>query len=544
MSPAAATAAAVAPSYRDFVVPTHPLVSELLGPPADREAGGAAALESTLVAARRRLLYDPTPGRHDFDALRRRLARAADRPLRINCIDGACALASHLRAGGFGEDEVWVCLGGRVSPIGADAGAEYHAWLAILAGGGRVLWIDPAILVAREVDGERILADHHFYVVFNDRRIHLRQAEMRHLLTAGARPSPRLYLFGRADAETSRALGEAAFGEAVVRLARSQVVEPDAVATADRERWVGAGLLAHDGDRLVAGRRLLVVPRPAEADAFAALGESVGRYLEVAADAVPRLERSYAATATARRWSWDEVAHAVVAGMLLDLSVGREFGILPRVGRRQGDSVVWAFEGVSTDNGLGVVWCEAPGGDWGAGQLWHRAVRRSAVRLSPAMVALAGRVAIGQPEPAAPREMLYLRHQRLVRRAGDGFEVTWPTFRPRDAARLSRPLRHGGRRLLSAAITPALATLAEHPWWGRCRDDDSYRHLVLRLMLEYGADRAFSSGLLADPPRGEAPETWGRWLWLGRQGDALPRCRDAGLEQGVEQPAARAEAAA
>jgi hypothetical protein len=93
-------------------------------------------------------------------------------------------------------------------------------------------------------------------------------------------------------------------------------------------------------------------------------------------------------------------------------------------------------------------------------------------------------------------------------------------------------LARGGRRLLREAVEVAIEGLAGHPWWQRMRCDDSYRHALLRLMLEYGADRVFDAGLLAPAGPG-LPASWGRWIWLGRRGDALPRM----LARAVREPA-------
>ena len=117
---AATRAGSPPPSFRDFVVPGHPLLPELFGgPPPPQSAGAEPAMRAALATARRRLSFDPAPGRRDFGELRRQVARAAGRPVALNCINASCALASYLREGGFSADEVWVALGGHVSPIAA-----------------------------------------------------------------------------------------------------------------------------------------------------------------------------------------------------------------------------------------------------------------------------------------------------------------------------------------------------------------------------------------------------------------------------------------
>lgn len=520
-------AAVAAPGYRDFVAPGHPVVRELLGAPPEGAENAADALAAVLAAARRRLRYEPTPGRHDFAEVGARVAAAGGGPVVLNCIDGVCAVASQLRAAGLGADEVWVALGGVASPIGADLGTEFHAWLAVPRGGGRWLWIDPVRWLPEETDGAALLAEHRLYVLFNDRRVLFLDDDKRRLLTGAPAARTHLYLFGAPDPAFTAALGDAAFGRLVAVLARDGRAPGGAFDDGGRERWLTAGLLAEEGGWLVPGPQLLVVPRAAEEEAFAAAAPHVDRYLELVEQAVPVLRRAFEATTTARRWSWDEVAATVVAAMLLDLAVGREFGILGAVHRAKGDSVLWAFEGLSSDQGVGVVWIESPAGEWGAGQLWHPAVRRSPMRLAPAMVDVLGRAALGEP-PAPGAEVLYLRHRGLLRTAAGALEVAWPAFLPADAAALSAPLAEAAGRIFGQAVRPALDAVAERPWWRDGRQDESHRHAVLRLLLNYACQRVF--GTVLPVPRAEMPESWGRWLWLGSAGDALPRRRDAAAD--------------
>ena len=523
---------AAMPSYRDFVRPDHRLLRELFGgPPPPRSAGAERALLAVLAAARQKLRYDPTPGRRDFEELESDVAAAAGGPVDLNCINCACVLVSYLRAGGFGADEVWVALGGETSPIAASTGPEFHAWVVLLLDDG-LLWIDPGRLEPLRSTGERILERYRLYVLFNDRGVHFLEDEKRRLLCpAGRGARPRCYLFGLATPALVEAIRDPAFLALLGALGSSDsaaATELDEAVGARLAAWTDAGLVARADGRLVPGRTLLLVPWEAEREVFSLTGAEIDRYLGIVAATVPALRRAFESSSTARRWSWEEVAHAVVAGMLMDLSVGREFRILSRVHATRGESVVWAFGNVSATRGVGVAWAESSSGDWGAGQLWHLAVRRAPIKLSSAMVDVLGRLALGEPVARPSAELLYLRHQRLVSEKERGHEVQWPTFQPGDTGLLSAALFAGGRRLLREAILPAIERLADHPWWCRQRDDDSYRHALLRLALDYGTDRVFDAGLLSPPPAaGVPPPAWGRWLWLGARGDALPRRRDA-----------------
>ena len=360
----AASSPAAPRSYRDFVSPGHPLIAGLFpGPAPRRSEGGSRALEAVLAAARRRLRYDPTPGRHEFAELVPRLAAAVNGPVTLNCIDAACALASSLRRAGFSADEVHVALGGRASTIVAGGGEQFHAWLAVHVEEG-LRWVDPADLQAVPADADDVLARHRLYAVFNDRDLFVHDAAKRRALAGGRRRGGlRVYLFGRAEPALAEAIGDARFQRALKAMAATQVCaggDLDAEAAAGVAGWVDAGLLARDGDRLRPGRKLVLVSRRAEEELFSLSGADLDRYLGIVAAVVPRLTAAWDLTSAAARWPWAEVAHAVVGGLLLDLSVGREFEILRRVRSARGESVVWAFEGVSAEQGIGVVWAEGP----------------------------------------------------------------------------------------------------------------------------------------------------------------------------------------
>ncbi len=527
-------APAAARGYRDFVRPGHPLLARLFpGSAPQRTNGGERALAATLDLARRRFRYRAVVGRRSFDELQARLDGGGG-PLELNCLNSACILVARLRELGFSADEVFVVPAGRRSNIGAGTGADFHAWVLVrLAGGMR--WIDTADLSVSSPRGQEILAAHHVYAMFNDQHVYgLESQKRRLLLDEPPTGRNRLYLFGHPEAALSAAVADPAFQQLVGRLAAGEPLPAGDAA----EGWLEAGLLATRDRRLVAGPKLVLVPERPERELFALTAADIDRYLGVVAATVPRLRAAFERTTAAHRWSWSEVCHAVVAGMLLDLSVGRGFDIQRRVRRERGASVVWAFERVSARHAVGVYWAETASGDWAAGQLWHLAVRQPRVRLGRTMVETLGAAVTGGSVAASAPETLYLRFNGVLQGHDGGWQVTWPAFPAADAELLSAPLREGGDRLLAEAIQPAMARLADHPWWRRAVEDDAYRHAVLRLTLDYGTDRVFDAGLLPEPPLdGEVPVSWGRWLWLGRRGDALPRRRDA---LAGERPARRA----
>lgn len=336
----------------------------------------------------------------------------------------------------------------------------------------------------------------------------------------------RFYLYGKGQPEVASLLNDARFRDLVRALAeRRSPRQADFQEVA--QRAVRCALLAANGS-LEPGPGLVLVPRGAEGAARRLTAPALGRYCEIAGEAIRDLERAYRDTAARRRFAWHEVCHALAAGMLLDLAVGSELYLAGRIERQPWETVVWAFEKVSASNSFGVRWLGAEhcgrreNGDaahhgdgaerCGFGQLWHRAVERPPLALSTSAVRQLYRVACGAPPDE--RELLYLRYLNLVERRQDGYRLCVPAWPAADFERLRAPLAAGARRLVDEALSPALAALLEHPWWRQRRGHDACLHAGVRLVLEYGIDRVVQAGHLPPFPRGsEVPAAWGRWLW-------------------------------
>lgn len=513
--------------YRGFVQPGHRLVEALFpGAPPAGEGASAERLAAVLTAAGERFVYDPIPGRTGFDRL---LATApASRPARLNCIDMACVVVSYLRQIGFSERRAWVALAGRTNALAASHGVDFHAWVLVLLDDGP-RWVDPATLRAEAPGASEILARHRIYALFNDRHTRVLEGSKRRLIEGrDAAGGLRLYLFGRATGAARGVLDDPAFRDLVARLLASPdgaAAEPGGVDPETLAGWRAAGLVAPRGGRLAAGPRLVPVPRRAEAELAAALDGLMDRYLGLVSAELPALRAAVEATAAGRAWGWPRLAHAVVLGMLVDLAVGRRLDVEALAGGG-GSATVWAFEAAPTHHAVGVSWSESSDGRWGLGQLWHREVPRRPVPAGPRMVDQLGRAALGQPL-AATAESLYLRHAGLLRRRGPGLEPAVPAFLPADAAALSERLGAAAERAIAEVVSPALARAATLVWWRETGPGPARGSALVRLILDYVTERVFDAGLVPFPAEAAGDEAWGRWLWLGEPGDALPRSRTA-----------------
>ena len=426
-----------------------------------------------------------------------------------------CVLVSCLRAAGVPSGDVFAAVGTRRRTLKVDALEQPHAWAAVRVDGG-LLWIDPADLEARLKTGEDLLASYHLFVLFSDQALAFGEREKQELLH-GPEVQPRLYLFGRMDADLW-ALARSPQVMALFRqLLRAGRAAGEPAAAAVYSRAVARGLLLRDGSEGFApGPGVVLVPAPAEAQLLRLVEPLLETYLGIVSETVPDLRRAWAASGAAGGFEWPEVAHAVVAGLFIDLAVGRRLEIARQVREEQGASALWIFETVSADNAFGVQWLRHDGQPDVFYQLWHRRTPRRPPTFDPRTVGLMARLARGEGAGSSVRELLLLRHFQLVAgMPGEPPRLRIPAFGPRDDELLRKPLQTGARRIVSEVIEPAFELAAGHPWWRRTASESPYRHAVVRLLLEYITDRALGARLLPPfPATGEDRPGWGQWLAL------------------------------
>lgn len=344
-----------------------------------------------------------------------------------------------------------------------------------------------------------------------------------------------MYLFGERNPEIAALLREQSFQSLVGDLFEEE--EP-ALPREPPSVWEDAVRLellasAGVGEGYRAGRRLVLIPAVAERGAADLLRPALTRYVEIAGATGAELCAAYEETAVAERFSWKQVSHSILAGLFLDLAMGREVlraGVIARqpAGSPAGGPIIWAFQGVSAQNAYGVSAIPA-GPPYQAffAQLWHRRIRRTEPRLSPSLLELLVRIArgpgSGQTAGGTPRDLLILKHLKLVQTAGRELRLQVPAFGEADTARLRGPLERGARRLVTDAILPALELLESHPWWREGVRSATHRHAAIRLILEHGIDRVIAAGVCDPfPVDREIPVEWGRWLWDDPAGDLVP----------------------
>ncbi len=490
--------------YRQFVMSAHPLLREVFPAPRDGREG---VLADTLDLLRRRIRYRAVEGRRPLEDLLQDLVSRPGELLEANCLSLCCLLVSRLREAGYGPEEVYIALGGWRNHF------QYHAWVLIRREQD-FLRIDPSTLTPEERTGPRIWAEQVVYVLFNDRYVHVLEAEKRRLLVDKAPAvKPRMICFGKNDPEIGGVLKERDFEPILAGLFLGEAGLAGMETGALAARALSCGLLRMEGEHLLPGPRMVLIPDRHEGELSALVEPALDRYLGVMSAVVPELRRAFQDCMAARRFSWDEVGHSLVAGLLMDLSIGRQlFARHPEL-RPRLDSVVWIFERPRARNAFGVQFTKDPLSGWAFAQLWHRGLERPALSIRGELAGLMGGLASGDPGDADAPGWLHLRYVGLVRRAGRGHELLVPSFAPEEWRHLAVRLHTGAGRLLEEAILPALVLLSNQPFWG---DGAAAGRLytAVRLLLDYATDRVVDSGLLpAFPAREQASPAWGRWLW-------------------------------
>ncbi|MEM8994865.1 MAG: hypothetical protein AAGF23_08740, partial [Acidobacteriota bacterium] len=473
----------------------HPLVPEVFGALSPKAASSGASvevLEKALDVLQKRFVYQPIRGRAGFDQLLSdvRASEPGERCV-INCYDMSCLLGSFCRSAGWSAEEAFVVFCDR-RLTEEMARVDFHA-CNLLRIRGEAYWVEPERLRVRRWTGQEILEEYKIRLVFNDKHIYFTEDDKRRVVMADIPAiGQQILIYGRGHNDIQAIYNEPAFGRAIAGYFETGAfsIEDDDL----RGRMVTSGLLQETAGRLDVGSRMVLVPRQAELELRAQIGPAVDTYLGIVARNVPILKQAFEATETARHFEWSQVAHSIVAGMFIDLSTGARLDLAADVRDKYGETVVWAFENISAENGFGVQWHVGSHPARGVSQLWHRTVERSTLGLEREMAEMMIQLALGEQELSASPKWLYLKFHKLIREG----RIVPPVFGPEDTARLLEPIMRGGDELVEQAYLPAFELAAEHQWWGRIKDDDRYRHAVVRLILEYATDRVISAGLL-DP---------------------------------------------
>ena len=497
-------------SQRDHIQPEHPLVERVFGRPPQEPAELSTALE----AIDRNFVYRPIRGRAGFDRLVEALDETQDHRPPINCFDYSCLLVSHLRAAGWNDERVFVAPCDIKTPGGTTV--DFFHCGVVIRHGWNLLFIDPAHPDTTPVNLPELLLLHRFHLLFNDRFLHVSQDDKTRALRGPAAKSGwRLYLYGQENEAISELLGNKSFRALLKRVSGA---EPDTEPQGDDdilERATGIGLLEERDGRLQTGAKLTCLTSDQESDFHAEAIPLIDLYEGIAQETVPALRACYETCTASQRFPWTDVEHTVVAGLFLDLAIGRQMQLEEKAHQEVGETMVWAFESITASNSFGVQWA-ATDQRCGLGQLWHSRVKRARLQIAPALVEPLARFALGDIEAIDKPRWQFLRYLKMVSGPRDQGELRLPHFLPAEVTALRNVLDPAAREVAHKIAEPACDLLDTHLTRRRgSQDAGSFnRFAALRLLLDYATDRLIQTGLLHPFPVGEPTAAWGRWLWI------------------------------
>lgn len=488
--------------YCRMVDPSHPFVTEMFGGP---RTPRAASLQHAIERLQTECRYTAWPSGHrTFDVLRDEWLQCADVPQPLNCINLSCLLSSYLRSAGFGADDVFVAIMTMTSYRSVTLKAV-HAGVLLRRTAGWT-WFDSADLRPQHLTDRELRARCSFVVLFNDAREYFAAADQRQLLSSSDPPGgPHIRVHGFAEPALTALRASAEFERLIVRMLQDRA-NADEDATEAAAQAMAAGLVVSHGARYAAGRRLALVPAPAERQVRDVVAPLLPDYVAILDASVERLRSAYAGCAAAAAFDWAAVEHTIVAGLLMDLAVGYRMSLPGSVLEHPAEGMVWAFEQVVAGNAFGVIWSGRSWRDRGLGQLWHRSLRRAPLKLAPRYLEAAETVALGGSP--SPDTELYLRYVGLLTR--ERRQLAIPTFVGADVERLRAELDDAASQIADRVARPMFDELAGATRWATVTP--AARSSVLRLLLEYATDAAIDGGVLSPFPGAPAPGAWGRWL--------------------------------
>lgn len=494
--------------YCGYIQPGHSVLERVFPPLGeDRRSDLSRSLETLRGPGFR---YDLYRGPVGFDHLADRLSRAGDEAVPLNCLTTASLLVSRLRAAGYTADQAFVVLG-KTASRSSQYGWDFHAWV-LLRDGDATTWIDTAELEPRKLDEVRAASVPTPYVVFNDHRLYFGAEAKRLLRGLRGGAGPRCYLFGQGDPALGKLVASPEWRALVKALLESdgRLALEAAADFAGLDEAVAVGLCRREDGFVSAGPKLDLV-RESDIEAFRGVFQPfLASYLAILQRALPRLESAFGECRTGRDFAWPQVAHGVVAGILMDLSVGGHLQLYERLSASRGPTLVCAFETLPGGNAFGVRWMAGRRSEFL--ELWHQGLRREPLALKPQVCELLRDVALGQH--AGQPEILWLRHLKLVTGRGRGLRPNLPTFFAPDALPLIETAQEVAREITDRAVSPALRASARGGGVG-AGDPGGISFAGARLVLELATDAAVEARLLpAFPATDEAPENWGRWLWI------------------------------
>jgi hypothetical protein len=285
---------------------------------------------------------------------------------------------------------------------------------------------------------------------------------------------------------------------------------------------VAQSLFERSGRSLRFGRKLIFINRITTTQLLSIANKVSQAYARIIGDELIKLKSFIPLIKTNNyRPDWTDVAHSIVAGLIIDLGVRSEMLSAGIIIEQPDDFWVWTFEGgTGSRNSFGVqVWIaqNSPGV---FDHLWHKGMRRvSDLKIDGADVTLMQDIFERRGEGSI---LTNAQHERAVKLAfygllakpGKEYVVNVPVLAGSAGKAICFEITRISATILTQAVVPAMSE-AEKVFRtaGLTRIGDNHRHAFARLLLECSIDQVIERGLVPEFPV-LAKNNWGAWLTL------------------------------
>jgi hypothetical protein len=440
---------------------------------------------------------------------------------RGNCFSLSCLVASALRRLGTSEHGVAVFIG-----CPKDHPDLVHAYvLTVGKEPGRIAVIEPELMKAMDYSVEEFWEKYQVYCLFNDALELISQDEKQAWVAklGGAShgaPGP------EADPGSKNAGKDA--GARISEGKPIQWIAYGAVNQACRDMFQQLMSQSHKDstakflEKLDAESRsrIAVVPAAVMAQMTqTALGAAChySRIISAEIEDIRRLVRCF--RHSGKRLEWTDVAHILVAGLLVDLGVREQLLRSGTIREQPEDFWIWGFEGgTGAHNAFGVRLQESEGNGAVLHELWHcKSQRPHRLKIDTCDIRLLKSMSEGRFGDASVssedrQRALKLTFYRLSKKQNGTYIANLPVLAETDAEVVRWETSRIARLLTSQAVLPAMEQ-ADKVYASEffASPPDIFRHAFARLLMEHAMDRLVDEKALPAFPL-QPDNAWGWWL--------------------------------
>lgn len=221
---------------------------------------------------------------------------------------------------------------------------------------------------------------------------------------------------------------------------------------------------------------------------------------------------------------WQNMAHIVVAGLLIDVGIRDELLRKGLIRRQPSDFWIWAFEnGTCARSAFGLKVWRSDKNTSALHELWsHFSQRPVSLKITASDISVLQSISLGNVIGATAvfneeerQSILKLLFYKFLRQEEDHYKTNLPVLHASNEQAVKAEIARVAQRIVSGSVQEAMAG-AVQIYQSETETDvpDLFRHAFARLLLEHAMDAVLDAHLLAEFPR-KAEYPWGCWLTSG-----------------------------